>query len=65
MKKNSNLFKIQEVAQYFGLSVQSIRRRIKEAKQNKSSFPRPVFGYNRKALWRRPEIESWNELEPK
>ena len=64
MKKNSNLFNIQEVCQFYGLSEQTIRRRIKESKQGRSTFPKPIFGYCRKALWRREDIESWTESEP-
>ena len=61
MSKNAELFTIEEVCQYYGLSEQTIRRRIKDSKQGIGTFPRPIFGYGRKALWKRSEIESWSE----
>ena len=65
MNKNNDLFTIQEVCQYYGLSEQTIRRRIRESREGAGSFPRPIFGYGRKALWRRSDIENWSETEPK
>ena len=64
MQKSIEFVNIQEVCEYYGLSEQTIRRRIKEAKKGRSSFPKPIFGYGRKALWRRSEIENWTETEP-
>ena len=61
MAKNQNLLTVEEVAQFYGLSVQSIRRRLKEAKSGKSRFPRPIFGFGRKALFHRRDIESFTE----
>jgi predicted DNA-binding transcriptional regulator AlpA len=63
MIKSSDLFTIQEVCRYYGLSEQTIRRRIKEARAGNSSFPSPIFGYGRKALWHREDIENWSETE--
>ena len=64
MSKSSDLMNIQEVCQYYGLSEQTIRRRIRESKLGCSSFPRPITGYSRKALWRRTDIEDWTETGP-
>lgn len=64
MSKNTDLLSIQEICQYYGLSEQTIRRRIKEAKAGRSSFPRPIFGYGKKALWHKGDIENWKETEP-
>jgi excisionase family DNA binding protein len=61
MSKSTDLLTVQEVAQFYGVSVQSIRRRIKESKENRGSFPSPVFGYGRKALFHRKEVEQWKE----
>jgi excisionase family DNA binding protein len=61
MTKDKDLFTIDDVCRYFGLSKQTIRRRIREAKLGKSTFPRPVFGYGRKALWRAKDITAWTE----
>ena len=63
MTKSSDLLNIQDVCKFYGLSEQTIRRRIKDSKEGISSFPRPIFGYGRKALWRRSEIENWTETE--
>ena len=63
MSKSTDLLSVEEVAAFFGLSVQSIRRRLQESKQGKSSFPSPIFGYGRKALFHRAEIEGWKESE--
>ena len=61
MAKNQNLLTVEEVAQFYGLSVQSIRRRLQEAKSGKSRFPRPIFGFSRKALFHRRDIENFTE----
>jgi len=41
MSKSTDLMTLQEVAEFYGLSVQSIRRRLKEAKSGKSTVPTP------------------------
>ena len=61
MGKSTDLLTVQEVAEFYGLSVQSIRRRLQEAKSGKSRFPRPIFGFGRKALFHRRDIESFTE----
>jgi predicted DNA-binding transcriptional regulator AlpA len=61
MSKSKDLLTLQEVAQFYGLSVQSIRRRLQEAKSGKSRFPRPIFGFGRKALFHRRDIENFTE----
>lgn len=63
MKSNA-FMDIKQVAEYFGVSVSTIRRRIKERKECEGSFPLPVFGFGNIARWRRSDIESWNEVEP-
>jgi len=62
MSKNQNLMTVPEVAAFYGLSTQTIRRRVKEAKEKRGSFPSPVFGYQKKALFHRSEVESWKEI---
>jgi predicted DNA-binding transcriptional regulator AlpA len=61
MSKSTDLMTLQEVAEFYGLSVQSIRRRLQEAKSGKSRFPRPIFGFGRKALFHRRDIENFTE----
>ena len=60
----SELMNVKQVAEHFGVSESTIRRRIKERKDGEGSFPIPVFGFNRVARWRRFDIENWNEIEP-
>jgi predicted DNA-binding transcriptional regulator AlpA len=64
MTKSNDLLTIQEVCQFYGLSEQTIRRRIRESRKGIGSFPRPIFGYGRKALWHREDIENWQEKLP-
>ena len=64
MKKTSTLLNIQEVCKFYGLSEPTIRRRIREAKQGTGSFPAPIFGYGKKALWHRKDLENFREIEP-
>lgn len=64
MKENAEIMTLKEVSAYFGLSEQTIRRRMKDARNGRSTFPRPIFGPGgRKALWRKTDIESWNETK--
>ena len=65
MNKNNDLFTIQEVCQYYGLSEQTIRRRIRESREGTGSFPKPIFGFGKRGLWHREDIENWSETEPK
>jgi excisionase family DNA binding protein len=66
MSKSTDLLTVQEVAQFYGVSTQTIRRRLKEAKTGKSRFPRPIFGFGRKALFHRRDIENFRETaEPR
>ena len=64
MKKSTDLLTIQDLCNFYGLSEQTIRRRIRESREGAGSFPRPVFGYGRKALWHRNDIISWRETKP-
>lgn len=61
---NPNIMTIHEVCRYLNLSIQTVRRRIKERREGIGSFPLSITGSTRKGLWRRSDIESWNESEP-
>ena len=58
---DSNFMNFKEVCVYFGLSPSTVRRILIRLKQGVSTFPMPVTGWKRKALWRREEIENWQE----
>jgi len=64
MIKSNDLLSIQEVCQFYGLSEQTIRRRIRESREGVGSFPKPIFGFGRRGLWHREDIENWSETEP-
>ena len=64
MSKDLELWCIKQVADYFCVSVSTIRRRLRERKSGDGSFPIPAFGFNRIARWRRADIENWSEVEP-
>ena len=63
MGKSSEVLTIQEVAQFYGISEQTIQRRIRDSREGRGNFPRPIFGYGRKALWHRRDIENFTETE--
>jgi len=63
MSKSNDLFSIQDICQYFGLSEQTIRRRIRESREGTGSFPKPIFGYGKRGLWHREQIENWKETQ--
>ena len=63
MTKSSDLLNIKDLCKFYGLSVQTIRRRIREAKEGTGSFPRPVFGYGKKALWHWEDILNYRAAE--
>jgi len=62
MGKSSEVLTIQEVAQFYGVSEQTVQRRIRDSREGRGTFPRSVFGFGRKALFHRAEIEQWKEL---
>ena len=60
MKKTSdNLLTLTEVSNYFGLSESTIRRRIRESREGRGTFPLPLFGRNCRVMWRKSDIETW------
>jgi len=48
---------VREFVELYGLSVQSISRRLKEAKEKCGSFPSPDFRYKRKTPFHKSETE--------
>jgi len=58
------LVNIGEVADLMRSSVSTIRRRLAAARSGESSFPLPIFGNKKKALWRQDDILTWNESLP-
>lgn len=60
---DNSLMTFKEVCVYFGMSAPTLRRLISRRKRGESSFPNPIFGWNRRGLWRRSDIENWTETE--
>ncbi len=58
------LLTIKQVAAELHVSESTIRRRLRERREGKSSFPLPIFSPKRKALWKIEEIIDWKEDEP-
>ena len=58
---NPNVMNIREVAQYFGVSQKTIRRRVADRKNGIGSFPLAIFDCTQKSIWYRSEIEGWKE----
>jgi transposase-like protein len=51
---------IQEVADYYGKHINTIRRWMDEAMSKKSTFPLPITPPRKKRMWRRVDIENWD-----
>jgi len=58
------LLNICEVAKYMRCSVNTIRRRIADARKGESTFPLPIHGSRKRGLWRQEDIELWSEAPP-
>ena len=61
---NDELMDVKQVADYFGVSVSTIRRRLRDRKNGIGTFIMPVFGFGKIAKFRKSDLESWSEVEP-
>lgn len=59
MKISDDLFNLEDVCDYFGLSESTIRRKVKESRENGGGFPLPLFKGGSNLRWRRADIENW------
>jgi len=59
MKKNPNLYDLQDVCSYFGLSEASIRRKVRATRAGEGCFPLPLFETGCRLLWRSIDITGW------
>ena len=59
MKKSDDLFDLNDMCNYFGLSESTIRRRVRNSRDGNGNFPLPLFASGSRVLWRKSEIESW------
>ena len=57
--KNQNLYDISDVCDYFNLSEATIRRRVRESRNNTGTFPLPLFKSGQRLVWRKVDIEGW------
>ena len=60
MNSNPDLMNLSEVAAYYMISKSSVRRKVKQAREQQSPFPLPIFGRGCKLRWRRSDIEGWD-----
>ena len=58
------LLTLNEVSEIMQISPSTIKRRVKLAREGKSSFPVPIFKKGMKCLWVADEIMSWKEDMP-
>ena len=58
-QKSDELMDIHEVAEHFGLSESSIRRRIRASRDGQSNFILPLFGSGYRVLFRRADVLAW------
>ena len=56
---NEDLLDLESVSRYFGLSESTIRRKIRDRRENKGTFPLPLFGTKCRIVFRKSDIESW------
>ena len=59
MQKSTDLWNIIEVANYFGVSAATIRRKVKKSRENGTGFILPLFSAGSRLLWRKSDIEAW------
>ena len=56
---NDDLLDLEGVCRYFGLSKSTVRRKISDRRENKGTFPLPLFGTKCRIVFRKSDIESW------
>ena len=61
---NEELMNVNQVAAYFGVSVSTIRRRLRDRKNGDGTFLVPVFGFGKIARFRRSDVENFCEVVP-
>ena len=56
MQKSSDLWDVVEVANYYGVSTSTIRRKIRKSRENGCGFVTPIFSAGSRLLWRKSDI---------
>ena len=59
MKTNPELFDLADVCAYFSLSESSIRRRVRDTRNNNGTFPIPLHKSHCRLVWRKSDIVNW------
>ena len=59
MTKSVDLLDLKQVAEYFGVSPSTIRRKVKKSRENGFGFVIPVFSSGSRLIWRRVDIENF------
>ena len=56
---NEDLLDLEGVCRYFGLSESTVRRKIRDRRENRGTFPLPLFGIKCRILFKKSDIENW------
>ena len=56
IQKSDDLFDLEEVSAYFGISESTIRRKVKKSRENGVGFPIPLLSAGSRLLWRKSDI---------
>ena len=56
IKKSDDLFDIEELSAYFGISESTIRRKVRKSRENGCGFPIPLLTAGSRLLWRKADI---------
>ena len=59
VKKSDDLFDIEEVSAYFGISETTVRRKVRKRRETGVGFPLPLLSAGSRLLWRKSDIENW------
>ena len=57
---SDDLMTLDEIANYFRIGKSTVRKKVKQAREQEGLFPLPLFGRGCKLLWRKTDIENWS-----
>ena len=56
IQKSDDLFDLEEVSAYFGISESTVRRKVRKSRENGCGFPIPLLSARSRLLWRKSDI---------